>query len=268
MLSSIKTRTQKCLVIFSLIFLVLTVNAQAVPPQLAGIWQTSISLGEGLPVAAGLFKVQSNGSYREEMIVEGQLGAFWEGTYSLSPDGTLTQNVVSKSPQVCVQGNCVANEGEPVTVSSLSFQSPDSLKLSLLDGSLVLEYQRVSESLPNPTPAIPATPEPIVTPNPITPTPTNPNLPVAPVNPWFGTYSNGDLTLVIAGPGKDFIERAGTRYPLQLQGTLERLEGSFSNNGTNYPVVLERNGQRISLTSGELRFELEPVIEQPSNPLN
>jgi len=70
------------------------------PPTspLVGTWQTSIELGQGLPPATGIFQAQPDGRYREELYVQNQLAAFWEGTYTLASDGTLTQTETGKSP--------------------------------------------------------------------------------------------------------------------------------------------------------------------------
>ncbi len=253
--------------LFFIVLALSTVTAQPAP-SLVGVWQSSISLGEGLPVAIGVLRVLPGGHYREEMRVEGQLGAFWEGTYTLAPDGTLTQTALTKSPQVCVQSNCQTNEGEAVTVARATFPNPNTLVLSLPDGSVVLEYQRVTDAAPAPAPAT-------LLDNPLGGQQGVSN------NFWFGSYSNGDLTLDITEFGKYFIEQAGIRYPLTIpeqypldipgMAPPERLEGSFSSNGADYPVVLERyQGSLVMLTSGQSRFVLERVVPvtAPSIPLD
>ena len=115
---------------------------------LVGTWQTAIQLGQGLPPATGVFTAQPNGQYREEMIVQGQLAAYWEGQYSLSQDGTLIQQEISKSPQICLQGQCVANEGPATIVSRVSLQGPDTFTATVQDPASgqthTINWQRVS----------------------------------------------------------------------------------------------------------------------------
>lgn len=132
----------------------------------------------------GTFTANPDGSYREEMIIQGQLAGFWEGTYTLSSDGMPVQTETSKSPQLCSQSQYQANDGASSTTSQ-----------------------------------------------------------------------------------SDNLERDGIRYPLKLQGTLERLNGSFSADGNAFPVPLGRAGDSGTVAMGNARFELTPAASQPVNPL-
>ena len=115
-------------------YLLCTVFAQ-MPSPIVGTWQTSIELGQGLAPATGIFQALPDGRYREEMYIQGQLAAFWEGQYSLAPDGTLTQQESNKSPQICTQSQCMANDGPSMTVSRVSAQGPDTFVVTLQDPS-------------------------------------------------------------------------------------------------------------------------------------
>ena len=244
---------------------------QAAPGNpVVGVWQVSFP-NDGGPPVEGVVGFNPDGTYREEMTSQGQQVAFWEGRYTLAPDGTLTQTETNKSPQFCFQGQCEPNDGPSVTTSRLSAQSADSITLTYAEGSetYTLTFQRVgAAALPQPGPQ----PAPQVCSGPV-PAPgcTQPSPAPAEIgsNPWAGTYSDGDVTLHLAGPGADYFERGGQQYPLQLTGTNERLEGTFTSNGSSFPVVLERSGGAVLLSSGELRFTLQPVggAPQPANPL-
>lgn len=241
---------------------------QATPPggiadnPMVGVWQTSIPT-DGGPAIDGIFRFNPDGTYREEMISQGQLLAFWEGRYDLAPDGTLTQHETNKSPQICFRNQCGSNDGPPVTVSRVSAQSSSSITLTYTDesGSYPITLQRVNAGS-GPTfmqPTQPGGPSP------------NPLGAESEPTPWMGSYSDGDLTLHLGSPEGDFLERGDVRYPLELSGTSERLEGSFNSGDMTFPVVLERAEGGVVLTSGDLRFTLSPVTPdgpaQPTNPL-
>jgi hypothetical protein len=125
---------------------------------IVGTWQTTVELGQGLAPATGIFQAQADGRYREEMYIQGQLAAFWEGQYSLSPDGTLTQQESNKSPQICMQGQCMANDGPTTTLSRVSVQGPDTFVVSLQDPSsgqmfsITWQRQNTQPVIPAPNP--------------------------------------------------------------------------------------------------------------------
>ncbi len=121
-------------ILFGFILSVSFAQMQGVSP-IVGTWQTSIELGQGIAPATGIFQVQADGRYREEMYIQGQLAAFWEGQYSLAPDGTLTQQESNKSPQICMQGQCMANDGPSMTISRVSVQGPNAFMVSIQDPS-------------------------------------------------------------------------------------------------------------------------------------
>jgi hypothetical protein len=241
------------------------VASQEAGNPLVGTWQTNIP-NEGGPPLVGVVVFSPDGSYREELMIQGELGGFWEGRYTLAPDSTLTQNEVNKSSQLCFQGDCQPNEGPPVTVSKLGAVSPNSFTLTYTDGpqGYAATFQRMPQS------------------SSVTPTPDQPlppitsNVPASniPANPWAGVYSDGTITLHLSGPGQDYFERQGKQYPLQLRGSAERLEGTFSSDGNTFPVVLERKDGSVILTSGDLSFTLSssapanPLESTPSAPVN
>ena len=121
---------------------------QAAPVSpIVGMWQTSFSLGQGVPPGVGMVLYNNNGQYREEIYIEGQFVAYWEGWYSLAADGTLTHQETSKSQQLCVKGNCQAL-GAPETFAKLAqFQGPNSWTERAANGH-VLTYQRVNSQQP------------------------------------------------------------------------------------------------------------------------
>ncbi len=131
-----------------------TVFAQVASP-IVGTWQTSIELGQGLAPATGIFQALPDGRYREEMYIQGQLAAFWEGQYSLAPDGTLTQQESNKSPQICMQSQCMANDGPSMTVSRVSVQGPDTFVVTLQDPSsgqmFNITWQRLNNQTATPS---------------------------------------------------------------------------------------------------------------------
>ena len=129
---------------------------------LVGTWQTSIELGQGLPPATGMFQANANGQYREEMYIQGQLAAYWEGQYNLTPDGTLTQQETSKSPQICMGTQCMANEGPSTTTSRITLQGADAFTAMVQDPSsgqtFNINWQRAGNGT---TPNQPATNQPV-----------------------------------------------------------------------------------------------------------
>ena len=106
---------------------------QVTNDSLVGTWQTTFSTMQGMPPATGVFKVQTSGQYREELYVQGQLAGFWEGTYTLSPDGTFVQQITNKSPQVCVGGRCNPNPASGTISSRLTLQGTNSFSISSQD---------------------------------------------------------------------------------------------------------------------------------------
>jgi hypothetical protein len=253
------------------------VASQETSNPVVGMWQTDIP-NEGGPPLVGVVVFSPDGSYREELMIQGELGGFWEGRYTLAPDGTLTQSEVNKSPQLCFQGECQPNDGPPVTVSKLGAVSPNSFTLTYSDGpqGYAATFQRVPQSA-SAAPTLQDQPlQPIASNVPASNVPASnvpasnvpaSNVPVPNVaaNPWAGVYSDGTITLNLRGPGEDYFERQGKQYPLQLRGSAERLEGTFSSDGNTFPVVLERRDGSVILTSGELSFTLIPLAL--ANPL-
>ncbi len=165
--------------------------AQVAPPggtgpqagmNLVGVWQTSVQLGQGMPPATGLFRAQPDGSYREEMYVGGLLAAYWEGRFTLAPDGTLTQNETGKSPQICLPTGCVPNEGPTTSVSRVSFGGPNAFTVNTQDPAtgqtFSLYWQRAEGAAPTPTP------QPVPTPPLSQPIPPQPNQ----ASPVVGTW--------------------------------------------------------------------------------
>lgn len=240
-------------------------NAFPAPNQtagsIAGVWQTTIPLGPGIPSATGVLMARPDGTYREELLVDRQITAFWEGTYTLTPDGVFTQNETAKSPQICAMGECFPNDGPPTTVSHVSMQGPNAMVVSVQDPAsgqtVTLAWQRVDAqgAVPGQAQAQVPTPPPAA----------------AGANPWIGSFTDGDLTLHVGGAQGDVLERRGVSYPLTLRDAGGRLEGTFSAAGTSYPVVIERVGQNLMVSTGGARYDLAPLAGGgaaiPANPL-
>lgn len=268
-----KTVTQLMLtVLLGFVFTQGLAQPQASP--LLGVWQTTVPLGQGMPDAIGIFTVNPDASYREEMKVEGQVAAFWEGSYTLSPDGTLVQTETTKSPQICIQNQCMTNDGPPSTTSKVSFQSPNAFIVSVQDPATgqtqTLNWQRVSGSATEPPnlPLAPVNVQPI--PLPTVPVAPNPNNPVAGQTQitWAGAYSDGQLSLLLQqGPAGivGVLELGGTQYPLQVQGDAASLQGSFQSANDSFPVTLNRMNDLIIVTTGGKSYELRAIGS--TNPL-
>ena len=77
-------------ILFSLVFAQGLPNNSSANP-IVGVWQISIPLNDGGPPVQGTLTVNPNGTYREELLQSGQVAAFWEGTYTFSPDGSFVQ---------------------------------------------------------------------------------------------------------------------------------------------------------------------------------
>ncbi len=241
-----------------------------------GAWQTAVPLGQGMPPATGIFIARPDNTYREELHVQGQLAAFWEGTYTLTPDGVLTQDETSKSPQICAMGECYPNDGSARTVSRVRVQGPNAILVSSQDPAsgqtVTLAWQRKASQAPPPgqASARPPSAAPPAAPVPgraVAGTPA----PAAAAVPWGGTYTDGDLTLRLGGEQGNRLERAGESYPLNLRANGGRLQGTFLAGGNSFPVVIERAGEDLVVTTGGARYELAPEPAQgpaqPANPL-
>ncbi|MCA9839720.1 MAG: hypothetical protein KC422_22625 [Trueperaceae bacterium] len=257
-------------ILFSLVFAQGLPNNSSANP-IVGVWQISIPLNDGGPPVQGTLTVNPNGTYREELLQSGQVAAFWEGTYTFSPDGSFVQTETNVSPQICMQGQCQPNDPPTVTRGRVSFPNPNTMIVAYQTAesgqqeSLTWQRANGQATIPQANPQIPSA----------QPGTNTANFPQQACTPqagcWSGQFSDGDISLSLGNPGSDYLERGDTRFPLTLQSNGQALEGSFSSNGSDFPVRLEPNGAGIILISGELRFELVPLGStnpaQPSNPL-
>lgn len=256
--------------------------SQVTTAALIGKWQTSVPIGDGMPPAEGTLTINPDGSYREEMLFQGQLAGFWEGSYSLTPDGIFSQTELSKSPQICVQGQCFSNDGPNMTVSTIVKLDANHFTVRIQDPEsgevFTLEWQRVlGAAIVNPQPG-PQLPLPACKPG-MTPAPQGNCVAAAPVTPenngftWAGNYSDGAITLQLGGLEGDYLEREGVRYPLSLQANNAMLEGTFSSGNDSFPLSLERLDNIIVLRTGNARYELTSTqannpFDPPVNPLD
>lgn len=130
-------------------------GAQPVTPSLnpiVGSWQGSMQ-AQGLTI--GVFSsFREDGTYRDEAYIHGQLAAFYEGHYVLSPDGTLQQTITNKSPQLCVQGQCVPNHAPVSSTSRIAFHGMDAMTLTLMGDAnqppITASLQRTTRETFNP----------------------------------------------------------------------------------------------------------------------
>lgn len=71
-----------------------------------------------------------DGTYREEGYIAGKMIAFFEGTYTLSPDGTLQQTETNVSPQICINGECRPNDPPTSSTMQVAFQGPNTISVT------------------------------------------------------------------------------------------------------------------------------------------
>ena len=250
----------KQILLFALALSVLGVaQAQSTPAQpttpqnsLLGTWQTSIPYD---PPVVGVVTFRHDGSFRSEMVIEGQTAGFWEGSYTLDLDGTLTQNETSWSPQLCFRDRCEPNEGASGIVSLLVAQSPDSFTLRYAENS-AFTFERVA---PRSEPVDPQCDDVAFAPDcePAEPDNILTRLGIG-ASHWTGGYSDGDtVTLSFFVPGVSSLFFYDQREELSLQGTNERLTGISLT--STYPVLIERAGGYVILSYGDERYVLTPV---------
>lgn len=262
---------------------------------IVGVWQTTIALGQGLPEATGILYAFPNNMYREEMYINKELGAFWEGKYTLTPDGTFTQFEGNKSPQICIaKSQCMTNESESQIVSRISLKNPNEMTINIQDSTsgqmIALNYSRMQN--PNtggnsPTTGGPTTSNMPTLPNPNMPGGTVPNNPSTtgnlPTNTstgaqvaantfssWIGSYTDGELTVHLGSPQGNYMQKGDATFQLAVQGDAQRLEGAFrTQSGDTFPIVLERQNGLVIVTSDTLNFSLNPMTPpQPAAPVN
>jgi hypothetical protein len=159
------------------------------------------------------------------------------------------------------QGGGFAFEGYPGSTS-------DELLLSIYtDNSGEAQGQLVFQRQGAATPTRQTqTPQPTAN-NPLAPANQNAN-PLAPTNPWVGTFSDGNLTLSLQGANGQYtgtLELSGQRYRLSASSEGATLVGQFESNGSMFDFSCSLQGDTVTLTSGGTAYALKR--QGASNPL-
>lgn len=87
--------------------------------SIVGKWQGTFVL-EGVTFLATA-TYGADGSFLEEIYLEGQPVGWSAGTWVLGADGTLQQSSTAKSEQICIRGQCGPNLVEPYSVSTVAW---------------------------------------------------------------------------------------------------------------------------------------------------
>ena len=102
--------------------------ADTASQSIVGSWEGTVVL-EGLTLVAAA-TYSEDGTFLEEVYVEGQPAGWYAGTWVLGADGTLQQTSTGKSEQICIQGQCVPNEAEAVSVSTVAWLDANTFTLT------------------------------------------------------------------------------------------------------------------------------------------
>lgn len=87
--------------------------------SIVGNWQGTLVLNGMTFMAAATYG--ADGTFLEEVYLEGQPVGWYAGTWLLGADGTLQQTSTGASETICIQGQCVPNEPQPVSVSTVAW---------------------------------------------------------------------------------------------------------------------------------------------------
>ena len=263
---------------------------QQMPNQMnpiVGVWETKVVLSPGVPEATDHLYIFPNGMYREEMYFDKFAAAFWEGRYTLTADGTLTQTLSNKSPQICLsEGQCIANEVPQQATAKVTLNNTNEMTVVVPDQStgqmMTLNYKRIQPPMAG-TPGSTTTGSTTTGPTPgstttgpisgstSTGTGSNTGTPGAANTfaQWVGSYTDGDLTVHLGSPQGNYMQKGETFFQLSVQGDEQRLEGAFrTQSGDTFPIVLQRQNGQVLVMSDNLNFTLTPVAPAaPTNPL-
>ena len=97
-------------------------------PSLVGSWQGTLVLN-GLSFS-NLLTFSAEGTFREEIHLDGQPVAWYSGTYMMDANGQLQQTSTDRSPQLCIQGQCAANDSPAVAMSDVAWLDVDSFTVT------------------------------------------------------------------------------------------------------------------------------------------
>ncbi len=252
--------------------------------SIVGLWQASVSPQPGSPPILVRDIFTPDGKWREEIITDGQVTGFWEGNYTLTPDGKLTTNETNVSPQVCIAGQCKANNPPTTTVSRVKFQGTNSFLQEVVDpstGQVVFSvtHERMNDKSQGGQPSGPANPVSGCS-NPLDPKCSSQNTANNNTS-WSGAYTDGQLKLVLqeqANVVNGLLELAGNQYQLQAQGDANNLQGIFKTpDGQQFELSISRANGGVVLSTGGKSYNLQmvqlnspggnPVAPAPTNPL-
>lgn len=236
------------------------------PSPVVGLWQASLDLQPGAAPIIVRDIFTANGKWREEVLTDGQVTGFWEGSYSLSADGKLITIETNVSAQVCMAGQCKANNPPTTTVSTVKFQGSNSFLQEIVDpstGKVVfsVNHERINEANTGGNPNNSKGPlgqnQPCS--NPLDPKCSS--QPTANPSSWSGTYTDGQLKLVLqeqAGLVNGLLELAGNQYQLQAQGDANSLKGFFkTQDGQQFELSISRVDGGLVLSTGGKNYNLQ-----------
>jgi len=245
--------------------------------QLVGLWQASVSFQPGMTPILVRDSFTAEGKWREEVFTDNVVSGWWEGTYSLAADATLTTNETAVSPQVCMAGTCKANNPPTVTVSKVRFEGADTFIQDIVNpanGQVVFTIKHTRVQSPATTGTTPQIPK-------VNNDRQNPL--AAGQNPqsWNGAYTDGRLKLVLQEQNNmviGLIELAANQYQLQAQGDANKLQGVFkTEDGQQFELRISRVNGGLVLSTGGKNYNLQmvqlttpganPAAPAPKNPL-
>ncbi len=112
---------------------------------LVGHWQGTLVL-QGLSFDSQA-TFNADGTFREEVYLDGQPVAWYSGTYVLDANGQLQQTSTDRSPQACIQGQCAPNDSPALALSRIDWLGADTFLLTSVpqDGTepTQIQMQRV-----------------------------------------------------------------------------------------------------------------------------
>lgn len=92
----------------------------------------------------------ANGAWRHDFSEQGKPVAFYEGTFTVLPQGVVQLQVTNNSPQLCVRGTCQpAKADDVIRTFQVIVQAPDALITvgrNSAGGEVRLAYRRAGRS--------------------------------------------------------------------------------------------------------------------------
>ncbi len=114
-----------------------------------GMWESEQKLNDTLTVSL-VSSFGADGSWRQDFSHQGIPAAFYEGSFTVSPQGVVQLQVNNRSAQLCLQGSCLpTSDKDIIRTFHVTFPVPDTLEMVGVDSKgaeVRLTYHRSSRN--------------------------------------------------------------------------------------------------------------------------